>query len=71
MAQLQEYLRAMVSRNVFLSSEAVVKFLEMPNSVRQLAEVLTHRQNAPLKQGWMFKKGAINKKWKKRYDFNF
>ena len=67
MQHLEIYLNGLISRTVFLSSPAVRAFLNMPVPVRDLAVILSTRQNAALKQGHMEKKGELNKKWRKRW----
>mmetsp|Transcript_3670 Transcript_3670/g.4560 ORF Transcript_3670/g.4560 Transcript_3670/m.4560 type:complete len:381 (-) Transcript_3670:38-1180(-) len=64
---LQDYLNGVISRTVFLSSPSIKAFLSMPQTIRDLATILIQRQNHSLKEGYMYKKGAYNKKWKKRY----
>ncbi|ETO20327.1 hypothetical protein RFI_16887, partial [Reticulomyxa filosa] len=63
----KEYLTKIITRTVFLASPFVRAFLEMPSSVQTLAIELVQRQNAALKEGWMMKKGAFHKKWRKRW----
>jgi len=65
--KLEEYLTGLVSRTVFLSSPKVRHFLEMPNSVQELAVLLSQRQSTSIKQGYMEKKGQFHKTWKKRW----
>jgi len=67
MQHLEIYLNGLISRTVFLSSLAVRAFLSMPVPVRDLAVILSTRQNAALKQGYMDKKGELNKKWRRRW----
>ena len=67
MRQLEMYLNGLISRTVFLSSVAVRNFLKMPDPVKEMAVILSTRQNAALKQGYMEKKGELNKKWRKRW----
>ena len=46
MQQQEIYLNGLISRTVFLSSPAVRAFLNMPVPVRDLAVILSTRQNA-------------------------
>lgn len=67
MQHLEVYLNGLISRTVFLSSPAIRAFLNMPVPVRDLAVILSTRQNAALKQGYMEKKGELNKSWRRRW----
>jgi len=67
MQHLEMYLNGLISRTVFLSSSAVRLFLMMPDGVRDLALQLSTLQSEALKQGYMEKKGELNKKWRRRW----